>query len=178
VRVAWRIESDGGLTYGGWNLDDVCVYAPATADNRLGISDLVVARAAGSDEVTVTFTQPRHAPVREVRVVRRRGDWPSGPDDGDVVWSTDRPEPGEPVTVSDSASGADWYYAAYATDGDAWLSWTREGWNAGAIDPVPADQKGCGCASSGPGGGWLGLAGLVVVGLRRRAARRSRPRET
>ena len=27
VTLSWEIESDGGLNYGGWNIDDVCVYA-------------------------------------------------------------------------------------------------------------------------------------------------------
>ena len=26
--LSWEIESDGGLEFGGWNIDDVCVYRP------------------------------------------------------------------------------------------------------------------------------------------------------
>ncbi|MFN7144986.1 MAG: MYXO-CTERM sorting domain-containing protein, partial [Myxococcota bacterium] len=26
VRIGWEIDSDGGLEFGGWNIDDVCVY--------------------------------------------------------------------------------------------------------------------------------------------------------
>ncbi len=26
VRIRWEIESDGGLEFGGWNIDDVCLY--------------------------------------------------------------------------------------------------------------------------------------------------------
>ncbi len=31
LTVAWDLSSDGGLEFGGWNLDEVCVYAPAEA---------------------------------------------------------------------------------------------------------------------------------------------------
>lgn len=29
LTLAWDLKSDGGLEFGGWNVDDVCVYAPA-----------------------------------------------------------------------------------------------------------------------------------------------------
>ncbi len=35
LTLAWDLQSDGGLTFGGWNIDDVCVYriaAPTPAD--------------------------------------------------------------------------------------------------------------------------------------------------
>ncbi len=31
--LGWEIESDGGLEFGGWNIDDVCVYGVAGADD-------------------------------------------------------------------------------------------------------------------------------------------------
>jgi MYXO-CTERM domain-containing protein len=32
VEIAWDIESDGGLTMGGWTIDDVCIYAVGEAE--------------------------------------------------------------------------------------------------------------------------------------------------
>ncbi|MCK6504870.1 hypothetical protein L6R53_15965 [Myxococcota bacterium] len=36
VRLGWEIVSDGGLTFGGWNLDDVCLYAVTDAPGGEG----------------------------------------------------------------------------------------------------------------------------------------------
>lgn len=36
VTLAWEIISDGGLTMGGWNIDDVCVYALSTTPDDSG----------------------------------------------------------------------------------------------------------------------------------------------
>ena len=30
AQIEWRLVTDGGLTFGGWNIDDVEVYAPST----------------------------------------------------------------------------------------------------------------------------------------------------
>ncbi|MFT5680675.1 MAG: MYXO-CTERM domain-containing protein, partial [Myxococcota bacterium] len=35
----WEIESDGGLEFGGWNLDDVCVYGIGDSDIPGGGTD-------------------------------------------------------------------------------------------------------------------------------------------
>ncbi len=40
LTLAWELDSDGGLEFGGWNLDDVCVYTVATTeDGNVGSSD-------------------------------------------------------------------------------------------------------------------------------------------
>ena len=36
LQIGWEIDSDGGLEFGGWNIDDVCVYAISDADNTGG----------------------------------------------------------------------------------------------------------------------------------------------
>jgi len=177
VQVSWQIDSDEGLQMGGWTIDDVCLYAPATPDNRLGIGDF----AAGDDEdggITLSWTNPRHAPVERVVVVRKTGAYPAGPTDGTVVYDENAPELEAPISVKDTEVDSDttYFYAVYASDGTDWLSWTREGFNAdqgsatGDTEGDPGHKGGgCGCDASGSlGAGWLvGLAGLLSIRRRR-----------
>ncbi len=153
VAVSWELESDGGLAYGGWNLDDVCVYAPATADNRLGIIDFVASDDADSDAVVMTWTHPRHAPVEQVKVVRRADRYPGSVDDGDVVYTEDAPTPGAAAEAVDETALGSFYYAVYGFDGTSWLSWTVEGWNAdtGAASGTGEDPDPDGGTSDTPG---------------------------
>ena len=170
VTLGWELQSDQGLFFGGWNIDDVCLFAPDTPDNRLGIGDFQA--DDGSDGVTLTWTHPRHDPVERVRVVRTRGRWPLGPDDGDIVWEADDVALGADAEVVDSTSGKRLYYAVYAYNGTEWLSYTLDGWNADTIDPNPVPLTGdeeltaaasCACRQGTPGGA-LGLL-LIGVGL-------------
>ena len=133
VQISWDIISDGGLEFGGWNLDDLCVKAPATADNRLGITTFRTRIRNRTPEFF--FKAPRHGPVEEVRVVRTNGAFPTGPNDGDIVLSELNPSPGQTITGSDPAvtSPNGVHYAVYAFDGTDWLSWTVDGWNASAL---------------------------------------------
>lgn len=43
LQIGWEIESDGGLEFGGWNIDDFCVYAVGDGsgndDNNTGVDD-------------------------------------------------------------------------------------------------------------------------------------------
>ncbi|MCP4920312.1 MAG: hypothetical protein GY913_25710 [Proteobacteria bacterium] len=54
VQFSWEIESDGGLSFGGWTLDDVCVYGVSyegAPDDGPGTGDL-----DGEGDVTLTPT--------------------------------------------------------------------------------------------------------------------------
>lgn len=175
VRVGWEIVSDGGLEFGGWTIDDVCIKAPATPDNRLGITDFDATR--GDDGVvSLTWTAPEHAPLAEIRVLRLAGAYPTSADDGEVVWSSDDVEVDTPITVTDDGAPGNAYYAVYASDGDDWLSWTVPGWNADTVDPAAVDglppeveeAAGCACNGTPAPASWLWLAGLSLVGLGRR----------
>jgi hypothetical protein len=141
VQVSWDLVSDGGLTFGGWNIDDVCIFAPATADNRLGITDF---DAAIDDRGVVmswtqpaySWTQPAYGPIERVLVVRNYdGRLPQGVGDGDVVYEMGPVKPGQPASFIDAAAptGTDLTYAVYAFDGADWLSWTVDGWNAASV---------------------------------------------
>ncbi len=169
VTLEWRISSDQGLSFGGWNIDDVALLAPATPDNRLGISDLVVTRFTDGGAAALSWTMPAHEPLAEVVVVRKIGSFPTGPTDGDVIWRAASPAAGTAVAIPDpwAVGKGNIYYAVYAGDGDNWLSWTREGLNAAALD---ATAGGCACDASGAGGagGWLALGLLGLLRRRRR----------
>ncbi len=183
VRIGFEIHSDAGFEMGGWTIDDVCLFAPATPDNRLGITDFVTEDQGGP--IGLSWTNPVHEPVAEIKVVRNFERFPAGVTDGEVVVTIDAPVPGERVeTVHTNLDGSAGFYAVYASDGTDWLSWTIEGWNAsfqeandgvpGAADlgvdvhgggkPSLSGSSGCGCDASPAAAGWLGLAlaGLVV----------------
>lgn len=191
-RISFDLQSDGGLEFGGWTVDDVCFVAPATTDNKMGIDDFRV-EAVGDTSAALSWTMPRHGPVEKIRVVRRIDRMPQGADDGQVAYEADDAQPGAPFDFEDENYHAGTtYYAVYGFDGDGWLSWTRDGWNAGSVDLAggeppegvvtqdgmvisgdPVDtyrSMGCGCASSAPAGlpgALAGLLGLLVVRRRR-----------
>ncbi|TNE90686.1 MAG: hypothetical protein EP330_07605 [Deltaproteobacteria bacterium] len=168
VTLAWEIQSDAGLDFGGWNIDDVCIYAPDTPDNRLGISDFA-ANAADGRVIELTWTNPVHAPVEELVVVRKAGEYPTSHDDGKVVFRSDELTLGALMRFEDKArKGVDFHYAVYASDGTNWLSWTRPGFNAD-VGIAGGEGAGCGCNSNpAPAAGWLGLGLLGLVVRRRR----------
>jgi MYXO-CTERM domain-containing protein len=132
--LAWELHSDQALTFGGWNIDDVCIFAPATPDNRLAIVDFQVEDQGGP--IALSWTNPEHLPVERVVVTRRTDQYPAAWDDGDVLIDIAGPVPGEfTEAVHGNGDGQSGYYAVYAYDGTDWLSWTIEGWNAAHADP-------------------------------------------
>ncbi len=171
VQVAWTVSSDAGLTFGGWNIDDVCIYAPATPDNRLGIADF-----EADKQGRLSWTNPAHAPVEQIVVVRNNNQLPEGPWDGVVVYTDDNPELGTSVTTQDpTALGGNAFYAVYPTDGNTFLSWTRLGMNADQVDgespttSAAGEKGGCSCTTApASSGSWLVLAMVGVFGFRRR----------
>ncbi len=175
LKLSWTITSDGGLTFGGWNIDDVCVYAPDTPDNRLGISDFVAVRTGGI--VRLGWTNPIHDPLEGLTLVRNARNMPTSPADGTVIFSSTSAVIGEPLEFIDAnAPASDVYYALYTTDGDNVLSWTRDGFNAAFVQgngPAPAsadgsEAGGCGCSTGGSTGGWAWLGALGLLLVRRR----------
>ncbi len=188
VRLGWEIHSDGGLQFGGWTIDDVCLKAPATPDNRLAITDFV-ATVVGATAVTFTWTQPSWLPLERVVVTRRGDRFPEAWDDGDVVVDITAPSAGAAARTSDQRAYAagDTFYAVYGHDGESWLSWTVEGWNAAAVDvnggPAPGDadgdgipdaedpdfKDGCGC--NGASGAPSFLTAMLLALIQRRRSR-------
>jgi hypothetical protein len=192
ITLAWQIDSDQGLAFGGWNLDDVAVYAPPTPRNLMVIDDF---SATDGEEpgVVVSWTNPDYEPLAEVRVVVRTDTWPIGPEDdqGVVVLHLSSPTPGAPVeaTLPDAPEGLA-YYAVFAADGEG--TWTRGGYEGYNADPgtrgaggsgqddtagTGPEPRDCGCAGGNrtAGAAWL-LLGLLGMPLaRRRPAQVSSP---
>jgi hypothetical protein len=133
VVLAWELETSTDDHFGGWNLDDVCVLVPATADNRLGVTR---ARATVFPSgVRLSWVQPRHGPIARVQVVRRLDRFPTHPRDGVIVHEDQHVKPGVEGATFDRglAVGDVAYYAVYASDGADWLSWTVVDRNAVAV---------------------------------------------
>jgi hypothetical protein len=129
VQLAFELQTDGGFALGGWTIDDVCVLAPATPNNRLGITDF----QAGSGEdagIRLTWTNPRHAPLAEVRVLRRQGSCPANAQDGDVVYYEASPALGSARSVFDPVPTTSTYcYGVFPGDGQTSLGFAIPGWN-------------------------------------------------
>lgn len=167
VRLQWTLDSDSGVEFGGWAIDEVCLRAPATPGNRLGISDFRITRERS--RIRLSWTNPSHAPLQAIRVVSTTMGFPRGPDDGEVVFATEAPQLGAPMEVrAPGPPGANGFYAVYAFDGDRWLPWTVEGMNAVELQP-PGALSGCtGLGSSNSNPWWPSLVVVLVLQIRRR----------
>jgi len=171
VQLSWEIVSDRGATFGGWNIDDVCLYAPATPDNRLGIDDFTALPDAEAGLPRLSWTNPKHAPLAEVVVVRRRHGYPDSHSDGKVVYRDTNPSLGAAVSILDenASDNRAYYYAVYASDGEDWYSLTIPRHNTmigGAVEGLAPK----GCSSSDSRAAWLSLGlGLVLLRRRKRA---------
>jgi MYXO-CTERM domain-containing protein len=190
VTLAWELDSDPGLTFGGWTLDDVRLVALPTARNLLMIRDFL----ASDDQPTIdfTWTNPTVANLASIRIVKLPKSFPTHADEGEVVFEDDAPSPSAPATASiDTDSLEPAWYAIFASDADGtWSVGGFVGFNADTGQAVersdhdtglPNDDTGsptvkmrnCGCTSeTASGGSWtfaLALLGLLA-GARRRPA--------
>jgi hypothetical protein len=187
AQVDFYLGADDGVEFGGWTIDDLCLLAPDTPDNRLGIGDLAVIEEGGF--AGLTWTHPKHGPVERVVLVKRADRFPESWEDGTILADIASPEPGSPGRAVDAYLAPDNFYAVYASDGASWSSFTIEGLNAvehereGAIPGAegidwsgeggaPGAPLGCACDGSGASGGAVGGALLgAALAFRRRRAR-------
>lgn len=188
VQVSWHLKSDGAISLGGWTIDDVCIFAPATPNNRLGVVDFLASEGQDGG-VSLSWTNPPHAPLEELRVVRKLGGCPSDVDDGEVVFYDTAPELEAAMEVFDPVPSTETYcYGVFPGDGTDFLGFAVQDWNidegsadtaatkreikdsreANGLVQFDADQgiepKGCGCSGAGglTGGLWaLGVAALI-----------------
>jgi hypothetical protein len=184
ARVDFLLDSDEGEEFGGWTIDDLCLVAPNTPDNRLGIGDLALVEDAGV--AGLTWTNPTHGPIERVVLVKRTDRFPTSWEDGTIVADLDAPEPGSEGRAIDGPLAPDTFYAVYATDGTDWSSFTIEGLNAlehRRADALPGSEGlggdgsgsggagplGCACDGVGTGGAGLGIFGAALLVRRRRA---------
>ncbi len=132
VWVAWTLQSDQGLEFGGWNVDDVCLRQMDDLPGLYTVDDLEA--GDGEDgQATLTWTQPWAVPLWAVAVVRHPDHFPQDLDDGVVVHLDTEPQWGAAVEVVDSdlEAGRTYHYTVFAADGEwAWRSEVAEGHNA------------------------------------------------
>ena len=191
LTLAWDLTSDRGVEYGGWNIDDVCVYAPVDLNGIFGIDDFVATDTL-QHEVRLSWTHPSDPGAVHATVIRRADRYAETRDDvgeGTVVYSGDV-APGSAQSLVDPVDGV-WYYSVFAGGELGWLSGADIGANAdegtGLLDGEGGDNSGdgnggldtgggtikinagCGCATGASGadvGGMAllaGLAGLLVA---------------
>lgn len=192
VRFDWALTSDMGLEYGGWALDDVCVYDLADPPGHYRTRDLTASDDAAA--ITVQWENPWIRPLAHTRLVRKAGGYPADADDGETLLDDTAPVIGAAMTYVDTAvePGQVWYYALFAApDADIFLGGVVEGQNAdsGTV-PVPdtgdtADwvahdsepdldtataeaPAGCGCGTTGQPAAAASLVALAALARRRR----------
>ncbi len=126
--LSWELVSDGGLTFGGWNIDDVAVLAPDTPLNMLAITDFVA--SDGEPELLLTWTNPPSQDLELLRVVMRTDRFPESPEDGDQVLQVESTLPDEAMEEALDLE-LDGYFAIFAKDSsDNWTEGVFQGFNA------------------------------------------------
>lgn len=120
VRLAWTLQSDPGLEFSGWALDEVCVVELADVAGHYRVDDLQATRAAGP--VQVSYSVPWMVDLKRIVVVKRQDRWPTSPWDGTVLHDHPQPVPGEEVRLEDPEVGIGEvaYYVAFTLGGGAW----------------------------------------------------------
>ncbi len=145
VRFVYTLETDGGLEFGGWNIDDVCLVELDDPAGHYRRADLAATKA-DDGTVSLTWETPWINPLWATILVRGDGTWPTGLADGVIVDLDLDPTWGEAHAVTDDLPGLDegstWYYTLFALGADAGDLYTEaeEGANAAIVSfVVPVD---------------------------------------
>lgn len=131
LRFDWTLSTDQGLEYGGWALDNVCVYDLDDVPGHYRSENLVASDDAAV--ITVTWENPWMTPLAHTQLVRKQGGYPTEPADGEILLDNPAPGIGAAEVYTDSAvnPGETWYYALFAAPaGDEWQGGVIEGENA------------------------------------------------
>ena len=191
VRLTWTLRSDAGLEFGGWALDDICVYRLDDLPGHHRIRDLELS-IDDADVVTASWTQPWIAPLDEVVLVRTRGGLPTSRTDGLWVHLDQAPEPGTAALAMDAETEpcTTYGYAVLVRADGVWYEQVVEGDNGaliatscpdrppvdppdpvdptpdgpvGAVDSWQLPDVGCGCQTTtlGP----ASAAWMMLLGL-------------
>ncbi len=150
VELSFRLQSDGGLQFGGWTIDALCVVE-------------VVDEVCGDDQVTGSEECDD-------------GNLEDG-DGCDATCMSEEPDP-PGTTGGDTSGGSMGTGESGAVDGTASASaGMTDGMDEGSSGDgagAGSDSGGCGCTSGNAPGGPLGAMGLLLLtagGLRRRRRR-------
>jgi len=118
ISFDWTLESDGGLEFGGWAIDQVCITQLADVPGHYRVGDLTA--TDDEDSVTIRWTQPWISPLENTILLRNKEGWPTSIDDGAILDVDFSPEPGaaQEVIDPDAGPGDRWYYTLWATGSD------------------------------------------------------------
>ena len=144
ISMAWTLGSDQGLEFGGWALDDVCIYDLDDVPGHYRVHDLVATDT--EPQVTLTWSQPWIAPLTETVLLRRWDAPPTGPEDGVVLDRDTAPTPGAARSVVDPEvlQGQTAWYAVFAANDTYYLDGViGENVDGGGVPaPPPPDTGG------------------------------------
>lgn len=140
LSFGFSLQSDAGLEFGGWALDDVCVVElddPPDHYRRVALeAEWSDAAEAEVGEVKLSWHTPWIRPLAGTVLLRQEGRAPEGLDDGVIVHLDLSPVFGETHEVVDTLPGLErgtsWTYALFAwgrSDEDAYTA-AVEGQNA------------------------------------------------
>ncbi len=178
ITIEWGLESDPGLTFNGWTIDDVAVYAPASAVNRLAVTDFRASE--GVPGLLLSWTNPAADDLERVVVVVRDDRYPTSPEDGVFAWTVEDPVPGRDVAVFAQMEDTEvHWFTVFAMDvTGTWSQGVYEGFNADQGKAGHREATGddgetpaCGCGTSSPRSGmawWLAALGAALAIRRRR----------
>jgi hypothetical protein len=166
VQFDWSLRSDGGLEFGGWAMDQLCVVQLADLDGHYRVRDLTATGVENT--LRIEWTQPWIQPLAATALVRRVGAPPRSPTDGALIYTDLDPQHGEQISLEDPSAvpGQTYYYAVFASsEAGSWVLETVEGENltSGGLPELPGTTEldsepdtgaevgetiGCSCASA------------------------------
>jgi MYXO-CTERM domain-containing protein len=119
VRFHWTLVTDQGLEFGGWALDEVCVITLDDVPGHYQVTDLEASKDA--PVISLSWTQPWVRPLRSTILVRKAGEAPLDPLDGEEIERNDAPTPGavRHIVDADVDLGTAYHYALF-TVGPRW----------------------------------------------------------
>jgi len=171
VQLEFRLRSDGGLEFAGWNLDELCVVGTdavpggVCGDGLVGPSEACDA-GAGNSDTTPDACRSNCTLPRCGDLVRDSGEQC---DDGNLA-AGDGCDPAcaleGPVATTDvptTSAGEDSNASLSASDSDS----DSESPDSAGLDSDLSD-RGCACDAGAPDLPALGLGLLALLGLRRR----------
>ena len=143
AQLAFSLDSDGGLEFAGWHLDDLCFVTLADVPGHYRVRDLAVEESPVGG-LRLTWTNPWIEPLAQTVLVRGDGAIPTGPEDGTAIFTDEAPAWGTEASFDDveASTEDDQFYAVFvARDASVWFDDVVEGENAVTWTGVPSASE-------------------------------------
>jgi MYXO-CTERM domain-containing protein len=155
LQIAFTLETDQGLEFSGWSIDDVCIEELDEPARHYQVRDLEVTLVPTDDperpDVSLRWSVPWIQPVTGVAILRKEGSAPADVGDGARLRSPPQEDWvrwGETLEVLDEDPGpGEWHYAVVlAGRGRAseWWDAIVPGENEGAVTVEREDEPDAG----------------------------------